>query len=345
MQTWIETFDHVLRGAGIGVLCLQLLRFITVRSIAVAQVLASALCLSLICYILVSSPMLRDEIGPAAKAIRYLPVFVPFLFWWTFLAIFDDGFRWRGWHVIPLLLVVLPVFAIDRVAGAGLFRGAVVAALYVHLVLIAVRTAAADLDEPRRHFRRWFLIISALLGLVITAVEVTVEDGPLPAFVFPLHAAAILLLSTVFALWSMRLRDELWAGGQRARTREENGLSAAENALLLRLNSGMDAEIWRREGLTIGRLAEELGAPEHRLRRVINQGLGYRNFTAFMNERRISAACAILSDAQSAETPILTIAFDCGYSSLGPFNRAFRSIVGESPTEFRRRKLNEAGQN
>lgn len=345
MPSSVEIADLVLRGAAAGVLFLQMLHFIFGRTDAVVRALAAALSFSLICYVLVSSPVLQSGIGPVGDALRFPPVVVPFLFWWTFLALFDDGFRWRNWHVVPLLLVLLPVFVPDRFAGAGLFRGAVVAALYVHLVVVAIRTAATDLDEPRRHFRRWFLVFSALLGLVITAVELSVGDGPLPAWVFPMHAAAILLLSVAFALWSMRLRERLWEGGRRAPTRKEDGLSAAEKALLVRLNSGMDSEMWRREGLTIGGLAEELGAPQHRLRRVINQGLGYRNFTAFMNERRIAAACAILSDPQSAETPILTIAFDCGYASLGPFNRAFRSIVGESPTEYRRRKLDEAGQN
>lgn len=34
--------------------------------------------------------------------------------------------------------------------------------------------------------------------------------------------------------------------------------------------------------------------------------------------------------------PILTIALDAGFGSLGPFNRAFRAETGLTPTEFRR---------
>ncbi len=344
MHSWIDITDILLRGAATGVLGLQGLRFAAVRSISLARGVAAALCLSLMCYVLVSSPALQTETGGAWKAIRFLPVFAPFLFWWSFLAIFDDGFRWRNWHVIPLLLVVLPVFAIDRIAGAGLVRGVVVALLYVHIVVVAVRTASTDLDETRRHFRRWFLILAALVGLVITAVEVSVGDKPLPPSVFVAQAASLLILSVVFAVWSMPLREGLWTNGPKIPKPAESGLSVAEDALMVRLNSRTGSEFWRQEGLTIGQLAEELGAPEHRLRRVINHGLGYRNFTAFINERRISAACAILSDPELADTTILTVAFDCGYSSLGPFNRAFRTIVGESPTEFRRRRLGEDRQ-
>jgi len=33
--------------------------------------------------------------------------------------------------------------------------------------------------------------------------------------------------------------------------------------------------------------------------------------------------------------PILTIALDAGFGSLAPFNRAFRSHTGCTPTEYR----------
>jgi AraC-like DNA-binding protein len=35
------------------------------------------------------------------------------------------------------------------------------------------------------------------------------------------------------------------------------------------------------------------------------------------------------------DLPILTIALDSGYGSIGPFNRAFRQRYGMTPTEYR----------
>ena len=43
-----------------------------------------------------------------------------------------------------------------------------------------------------------------------------------------------------------------------------------------------------------------------------------------------------LTDPTQAEVPILTIALDSGFQSLGPFNRAFKADTGMTPTEFRR---------
>jgi AraC-like DNA-binding protein len=113
-----------------------------------------------------------------------------------------------------------------------------------------------------------------------------------------------------------------------------------EQALLRRLEHLMTVErAYRREGVTIGFLSAELGVPEYRLRQLINEGLGHRNFNAFLNRYRIEEARAALADAGQSEVPVLTIAMDAGFQSLGPFNRAFRAATNLTPTEFRRLAL------
>ena len=96
---------------------------------------------------------------------------------------------------------------------------------------------------------------------------------------------------------------------------------------------------YRQDGLTIGALAQQLSLPEYRLRRLINQALGYRNFNSFVNHYRIADVKAALADPQQAEVPVLTIALDAGFSSLGPFNRAFKAETGLTPSEYRRLNL------
>ena len=76
--------------------------------------------------------------------------------------------------------------------------------------------------------------------------------------------------------------------------------SLSEMGLLRKLKASMEEDIWRQEGLTIRKLADILESPEHRLRKVINQGLGYRNFAHFVNEHRIEAACEVLADPVKA---------------------------------------------
>jgi AraC-like DNA-binding protein len=103
-----------------------------------------------------------------------------------------------------------------------------------------------------------------------------------------------------------------------------------------------DERIYRHDNITIGALATRLGIPEYRLRRLINQRLGYRNFNVFLNEHRIAEAKAALADPSQAEVPVITIAMDAGFQSLGPFNRAFKATTGVTPTEYRRLKATAA---
>ena len=73
----------------------------------------------------------------------------------------------------------------------------------------------------------------------------------------------------------------------------------------------------------------------HRLRRLINGVLGHRNFADYVNGRRIEAAKVALASPDLALKSISTIAYDLGFASLGPFNRAFRAAAGVTPTEWR----------
>ena len=91
--------------------------------------------------------------------------------------------------------------------------------------------------------------------------------------------------------------------------------------------------------LTIASLALRAGMPETQLRRLINDCLGYRNFPSYVNAHRIAAAKTRLSDPSEARVSISTIAYEIGFASLGPFNRAFKEEAGVSPSEWRRKSL------
>jgi AraC-like DNA-binding protein len=100
-------------------------------------------------------------------------------------------------------------------------------------------------------------------------------------------------------------------------------------------------QVWREEGLTIASLALKAGMPEAQLRRLVSDCLGYRNFPSYVNAHRISAAKTRLSDPNEARVTVSTIAYDIGFASLGPFNRAFKEETGVSPSEWRRNSLSE----
>jgi AraC-like DNA-binding protein len=96
-----------------------------------------------------------------------------------------------------------------------------------------------------------------------------------------------------------------------------------------------DQHVYRDGELTVASLAVKLAMPEYRLRKIIHEQLGYRNFNALLHDYRIAAACRDLADPAKNSLPILTIALTVGYNSINPFNRAFRDTKGMTPSAYR----------
>jgi AraC-like DNA-binding protein len=128
-----------------------------------------------------------------------------------------------------------------------------------------------------------------------------------------------------------------------ARTDLVEEIEPLDTDLAHRLAAAMaEDRLHRRDDLSIATLARHLGVPEYRLRRHINQRLGFRNFSAFVNSHRLADARRWLADPDQRDTPVLTLALDAGFGSIGPYNRAFKAETGLTPTEFRQRALAES---
>ena len=89
------------------------------------------------------------------------------------------------------------------------------------------------------------------------------------------------------------------------------------------------------EKLTLEAVAEEVSVSTFYLCKVFKQATGM-TFTEFVNRQRIEMA---KGELLKANRRITEIAYDVGYQSLSQFNRSFLKFVGESPTLYRRRML------
>ena len=214
------------------------------------------------------------------------------------------------------------------------------------VLLAVVQTVTGwrgDLVEGRRRLRLFILAAVVLHTAVSAGVDISIGPDHVPPAVHLLNAAALSLIAAVIAVALLHadLVGFLADSGQPAAVAIREDVPAAEPvdpALLGELERLMTVErLYRREGLTIGDLAAKLGLPEHRLRRTINRGLGFRNFSEYLNRHRLADAKQALADPAQRDVPILTIALDAGFQSLSPFNRAFKADTGMTPTEFRRR--------
>ncbi len=266
--------------------------------------------------------------------------FMPMALTWFVLDIFLERTERRGSGVVLLVLsgaVTLLCFAPDAVAPV---RTALMLALYAGLFGVVIVARQGDLVESRRSFRVVFVTLLVVFGVVKTLLDALISPENQPLWGDTAYALANLGFVVVFAYWALRPGADIWVDDSAAgRAPVANG---ADEQVLKLIDSAMQQELWRREGLTIGAMADEIGVPEHRLRKAINRDLGYRNFSVFVNGYRIDAAKAALAAPENAQTTILEIAYDVGFASLGPFNKAFRALTGTSPRDYRRVVMNGA---
>jgi AraC-like DNA-binding protein len=66
-----------------------------------------------------------------------------------------------------------------------------------------------------------------------------------------------------------------------------------------------------------------------------------KSFSVFINELRVSYARRLLLNNESS---ITSIAFECGYQNLTNFNKFFKRITGETPSQFKKQISNPAGR-
>lgn len=325
----LELTDLILRGGVISLLAFGVIQILIPRPRRFRACSWAMLAVGLIFYVMASAPTLLNGCEAACVPLRTLPMINPFLLWWSGMALFHDRFAPRIWHALPAIAMFLPLVGrATDIEALGIIRVAGIAALFAHLFYTAVSTSTDDLVPARIAFRRVFLSISVLVGLIITGVELT-SAPPFSLWLHVAQASALLILAAAFLLWANRPNPEIWELRKPAPSRR----APHGSPLAQKLAQKMDDGVWQEEGLTITTLAAYLNTPDHRLRNIINGELGYRNFSSFINERRIASAKSAL--LASPETPVLTIAYDSGFASLGPFNRAFRESTGMSPTQYR----------
>lgn len=204
----------------------------------------------------------------------------------------------------------------------------------------------ADLDERRRKIRAWFVpLVSAYLAAVVLVQAYAIlsaQSTPKPLVL--LNLVVIDVVAAFMLLTFVQIRVRNWLDLVEP-VPDADSLSRVERSVLERLTRRLGAErLYAREGLSIVVLADLLDTQEHVLRRVINRGLGFRNFNDFLHSHRLREAGARLRDPAERRTPVLTIALEAGYGSIGPFNRAFKERFAMTPTEYRRAALHEPGK-
>ncbi len=308
-------------------------------------------CLAAISFVLTSASNAEKFLGVLIYPLTGLCVAKAALFRLFTRNLFAESFRislpdifmvaavivWGLWQQ----LVFIERYRLGDTSGWEILSSAGFEALMIMFVLLAVAEAyqglSTDLIETRRKTRILFIGgVGAYLAAAVLVQGYSLAFATDTASIIVTANLGLISMLGVLGCWSLvRLRENSWLEPAAAGT-ARRALTGAEQSLLRSLRAAMEQRrIYRQEGLTINGLAELLGTREHFLRAVINQGLGFRNFNEFLHSYRIREACSRLRHPDEAGLPVLSIALDVGYGSVGPFNRAFRQRLGMTPTMFR----------
>jgi len=305
-----------------------------------------ALTLSLSCLLI--SVLLIEESAPRSTQLIFALLSAPnfFLFWLSIRNLFEDNFQlgkleWGlGGSYLGLMIwerlsdigmLALPVLV---QVSLGIFSISLLA--YLALSLLAGRKN--DLVKNRRDSRVWLVSFLILAGFIAVGarngVNVVSSDWGKTLSIAGISSGAF-----IAALYIFRLDPSVLLFKKNAPDTVADGLSALERQKYEKLMAYMGNEkAYLDPSLSIVKLAAAVGLGEHTLRSLINQRLGYRNYTDFINQYRITHAKSALDNPAQAHVPILTIGLESGYNSLSAFNRAFRRIEDITPSAYRKLK-------
>lgn len=359
MALTLASLDLLLRGAAAALLVFQLVHLAGSRLPRLHRWALAAFLASVLAYLLCSRPDFASfSWGWKLPALALCLMTAPLL-WLAMRVVFDDALS--GSFKIGLGLLLTLALGVLVVVGAG---GLLVTVLH-KMVLIGFALATlwavvkdwrSDLVLNRRRLRTWVAASLGVYVLLVLGFELVFVQSAAPRWLEVLNLAGIVLLSGLVALASARHTLDEWLGARpqppdqpdlphqsdNLQPPEPNPLPGLtppppalnrKAALRERLLRAMgEGRAYAHEGLALAQLAEQVECTPAQLREAINQQLGYRNFNDFLHHYRVDEAAQRLL---RQDLPILSIALDVGYGSIGPFNRAFKQIKGVTPSEFR----------
>lgn len=123
-------------------------------------------------------------------------------------------------------------------------------------------------------------------------------------------------------------------GGKREKYQKSGLTEEASGELHQELQRLMaDGALYKNSELSINDLASKLGIHPNRLSQVINQK-EQKNFYDFVNMYRVEEFKRLITLQKNRQFTLLSLAYDCGFSSKTSFNRRFKKATGLTPSEY-----------
>jgi len=225
--------------------------------------------------------------------------------------------------------------------------------LSFHAIYIALSGYKTDLIENRRKLRLYFIIAASFLIIITRLIGSgsayyamylgswtgTIASGPLNTLVVTLALA----FSLTLFIFGFNINSQFKYVLENHSTKlpiadvSKRRVLKSDNKLIDKIEQKLIVEkLYQKPGLTVEQFANEIGVHRNKLRKLITNYYGVKNFNQFLNQYRLKQ---VVHELQSTDNLISTIAYNSGFSSLSVFNTLFKSKFGVTPNEFRNQLL------
>lgn len=106
------------------------------------------------------------------------------------------------------------------------------------------------------------------------------------------------------------------------------------NQIYMKLGALVQTDtLYKNEDLTLSELAKQLEVHPNHLSQVINEREG-KNFYNFINSLRIKEFIKLASNPDNNKYTLISLAYDCGFSTKSTFNKHFKIYTGKTPSDY-----------
>lgn len=266
------------------------------------------------------------------------PMLAPFSFWLFTRSLFTDYEIPKKRLILFFVLTAFTYYTLYVLIEFGYIKypsliSRLVSIFFVLLALYESQNGqSTDLDLSRLKLRKVFIYIVGGIVIITLLGEIGLQKQD-QKYLWMVQRFIILILVSAFVYFNFSIRSKMLS-------KPKKPSNAQFPELIDKIQQTITSnQLHHQEKLTIGQLAESIEEQEYKVRKAINQDMGYRNFLDFVNSYRIKEATGYLKDPTMSQMTVLEIAFQTGFNSIGPFNRAFKQTTGYTPTDFRKKHL------
>ncbi len=295
-----------------------------------------------------------DSLGPAAGLVK-LGGFAGCGWAWLFArALFQAKPDYEIWPLAIVGVIVAPEAAAQALAAAGADPAANAGpawriaenlqSLASSTVLVlsfveAVRGYSSKLPARERRFRQIFMAGYATMVAVAVLWVTQSAEGTLAAQLKDAVQATCAFSAMALAALAVRFRlaFPIAEAVRNGRTKKPAAPADPEMAALAHKVDALvrKPEIFTTANLKVGDIAAMLGEADYKVSRCVAGAMGFPNFNRLVNHYRVEKAKEMLADPALKDQSILAVGLDCGFGSIGPFNRAFKEATGSTPRAYR----------